>query len=523
MCGIVGYITGVKGQNLLREKFFKQALLTDILRGKDSTGVMCESTNAKDKTAMWAKIGDVPTELFKTTAWANFEKDQRSAWWAFGHNRAATVGKISTKTAHPFAHGSVTMIHNGTVRDLSKLPYPGSSLKDITVDSEVICYNLSQVGVEEAPRVIKNIPGAFVLIWHDARDGSVNICKNDERPFHVAANSTGNTLYFSSEALHLAWVLDRVNIAIGDVCEVESGLWLKFSEGSIKPRVRRVETGNTPVSAYYGYGSGGWSKPPAGTTTSAGRSHSTVGGSYPCPNDNNYAFVGGKWQKMPYLSELSLVPVFAHKSDRFEFRPDKKFGNTSAGGSRRHVVYGQCTTLGVPCVVLDAPDYAGAHLGDVATSTLKRQWTIRPLSVKMDETGDTGKYLLIAYFVSSFIHEGTDKWWAVDNVEQGEDAESALIAKIEGTVPLTPNRSKTARTTSRAGAATYLRGPNNTYIPMLEWHDRTEGGCIDCGAMILVQDESKIEWVDRSGKSDYHPLCVHCTEDNKKFFGAESA
>jgi hypothetical protein len=86
------------------------------------------------------------------------------------------------------------LIHNGTLRtNAVTTPY-------FTVDSESICYALSLKEPSEAYQVLESLEGAFALIWWDHRDKSWNVARNEERPLTFMTNTTGDTMWFSSEA-----------------------------------------------------------------------------------------------------------------------------------------------------------------------------------------------------------------------------------------------------------------------------------------------------------------------------------
>lgn len=187
MCGIVGIISS-KTTTLQQDKHFKQLLIMDQIRGLDSVGVMAEKLNGK--LDFYKHVYDPATFLAdkKTTAVLTGAKAM------VGHNRAATRGNVTPMNAHPFSHGPITLVHNGTL----SYPMPPNAAQ-FEVDSESIAFNLSQIEPAGAAAFLETLSGAYALCWHDARDSSWNIARNTERELHYMTLTNGETMYISSE------------------------------------------------------------------------------------------------------------------------------------------------------------------------------------------------------------------------------------------------------------------------------------------------------------------------------------
>lgn len=159
----------------------------DQIRGKDSVGIISEKPTAIE---IEKSVID-PVSFLEHRRVVPLLTGTRAL---VGHNRAATRGGVSINNAHPFHHDGVTLVHNGTLfTNAVKTP-------SFTVDSESICYALSQVAPEHARLVLEELDGAYALIWYDQRDNSWNFCRNDERPLHIMRSTTGNIIWLSSEA-----------------------------------------------------------------------------------------------------------------------------------------------------------------------------------------------------------------------------------------------------------------------------------------------------------------------------------
>ena len=110
MCGIVGYMVTSKDKyENARRGFLKYALVLDTLRGRDSTGVISITDDFKVERIRTLKSG------FAFAPSKFFEDNVPNGWCMIGHNRAATVGQVTLKNAHPFKYGNISLVHNGAL------------------------------------------------------------------------------------------------------------------------------------------------------------------------------------------------------------------------------------------------------------------------------------------------------------------------------------------------------------------------------------------------------------------------
>ena len=266
MCGLV-FAGGKHSLSSADMKLFQSLLMCDTFRGTDSTGVfsLFRPYNKPPffrvtKQAMegWdfarseffenSVTNKIPSTIANTAPITDYAKV------VFGHNRAATVGAVNAKNAHPFTHGHITLAHNGTIRNQKLLP----EHQRFQVDSENIAYAISVEGIDE---VVKKLNGAYCLIWFDANNNTLNILRNDERPFHLLETGAGDW-YGASEEQMLMWLATRgksgrtvkrhfeCEVGIQYVFDVSKGCELKEERKHELPRFQ---------SAYYetGYWFGG--------------------------------------------------------------------------------------------------------------------------------------------------------------------------------------------------------------------------------------------------------------------------
>lgn len=131
------------------------------------------------------------------------------------HCRAATVGNVEKKNAHPFAVDHVIGMHNGSITT------DFTNKKQFDTDSEALYHNIATMGVDAA---IKDLPfsAAYALVWLDRKKNTLNFLRNAQRPLFVVHQ--GITLYWSSLEEDLIWGLKL------DPPKVET----KTSQGIIK-------------------------------------------------------------------------------------------------------------------------------------------------------------------------------------------------------------------------------------------------------------------------------------------------
>lgn len=194
---------------------FTQFLQCDTYRGDHSTGVCAifKPHNGDGFVKMSKMAVDgfdfAKTQVYKDTISHSTPSSVGTAVYktfpkaVFGHNRYATVGEVNAVNAHPFECGHITLAHNGTLNYGWKDVLPNG--KDFTVDSHCVSHSVATNGIDW---VIQHLNGAFCLIWHDAIENTVNIIRNDERPFHLWELVNGDWFGCSEEKMG-DWLLTR--------------------------------------------------------------------------------------------------------------------------------------------------------------------------------------------------------------------------------------------------------------------------------------------------------------------------
>lgn len=230
MCGLVGVV----GKGLMHNhvKWFEHALYVDGIRGFDSTGIAI--INKADDLPLIYKKAMVPSDFMDTRTYNTVMKDAYKSVGLLGHNRAATAGKIKHSTAHPFVHNHITLTHNGTLFSYYKLPEG----KNFSVDSEAICYAISDIGVHET---VKLLDGAYALAYHNSENSTFNMIRNDDRPLHYAYVKDKEVMLYASEAGMLQWLADKNDLELEEIIAVPEDLHLSFDlAGEIRDKSELV-------------------------------------------------------------------------------------------------------------------------------------------------------------------------------------------------------------------------------------------------------------------------------------------
>ena len=260
MCGIVGVAgnIGIKG-----DKALKTLLILDSLRGVDSTGI---AAIGRDGDARVVKSIGNPFELLEHRMFQ--PALNRSNRAIIGHNRFATQGGVNRKNAHPFEFDSLVGVHNGTLRNKHKL----ADSAQFQVDSENLYHHIDKHGLKDA---LKDLDGAWSLVWWDNTTDSLNFLRNKERPMWITKSSDNEMMFWASEKWMLEVALTREGIKPQEIIETVEDMHYSFDINQkaeiSKPFIRHMPSGFKPFVhvPFQGHqqGNGKWSATQSTSTT----------------------------------------------------------------------------------------------------------------------------------------------------------------------------------------------------------------------------------------------------------------
>ena len=189
MCGHVGLAGALE---LKDENTLKKLLMFDYFRGPDSTGLAVLRKNGETKVV---KMASHPLNLFDSGRY----KDAANAYNSrvfLGHNRAATKGVVNDYNAHPYDCGHIVGAHNGTLTQASWDKLQEMAGENTGTDSHAIFLAIAKCGIEA---VVKELQGAWALVWIDKQENTLNFLRNKERPFWYATTKDHKKLLWASE------------------------------------------------------------------------------------------------------------------------------------------------------------------------------------------------------------------------------------------------------------------------------------------------------------------------------------
>ena len=356
-------------------------------------------------------------------------------------------------------------------------------IPDCDVDSHAVAYNLAESSVDD---VVKGLNGAFVLVWHDARDNSMNIIRNTKRPLHMAQSMKQDTIFFASEGPMLDFLGKRIGLELGPIYFPKEGQHLKWLPDTelTAPQVKDLDLHSewsqysNGYEGYGGYSSGSqwYDREGLGIFDYDGDDNWRNDGARSRGNvvpfvrpEDDKVFLGGRKKAIPMLMQEELLKYGVVVEDRLAFSPRV---STSISKSRKNV-FGMVN--GKKAILYG--------LGESTAQHMNRTWTVRPLAVYVRPSGEP---MLVCKLVSTIgptpIPQGT-------------------LLSQDGTV-LGYEKDENGEDMKYKGAFGAKYGET-------DWCHLVAAGCGFCGKAIAIQDHYDVTWINNGTV----PLCIYCEDD----------
>lgn len=271
MCGLVG-VAGDIDVNL--KKVFEQMLFVDQLRGPHSTGVA--GVKNYDQAVSVAKVVGGFDALSEMKSYDEILKNYNKV--LLGHNRFATIGKITRNNAHPFNFEHIVGAHNGSLRRYMNL----KGYYDFPVDSQVLYNSINEDGLETT---LANVEGAYALTFWDKRTQKMNFIRNTERPLFIGWTKNEKAIIWASEEWMIEGICARNGVELSAIFGIEKDTLLTVHIPTVKeklvPHIRPELKGGTALAPtgvvvpFRGNGFSGGNNPTNVGTTGTGTTSGT--------------------------------------------------------------------------------------------------------------------------------------------------------------------------------------------------------------------------------------------------------
>lgn len=531
MCGLVGYISFKRPLGAFKtalSSYLTQGIYVGGVRGRDSTGIFTIDRGFPDQTEVIKSPvdGGIFIDQFNVQQ-ALADISDYSA--VIAHHRKATKGATNTANAHPFCVGDITLVHNGSLFNHRTL---GGGNQYI-VDSAAIAHALSTHSKKE---VLEQLDGSFALIWHDARDSSLNIARNSERPLALGLVEAEETLLIASEKDMLRWLANRNNVGKLTVLEPQEDTLFSWdlSNKDVKAKGNTTEAFTSKKAAWGGtYGK-----------TTKGGAQTTTG------NSAGNSSIPTKLELLKVLDKFSLAV-----GDRVEFTGTEFFPYATklTHGALRGLDLGRAFEV----ISFDVPtgDYTGAKCTGVVAAVKHTQgyptWvTVVLTDISIVERDYQKKAQSDIQADVARIQEARKrKLQAAKKAgKEGKDQgpKSGPICQYDCTVkcamclekdlnsrrqttlalpqqPSSGSASSTSGAKAQAGGDSeeaadesslpeFVMGPNNIWITEREWRELTKDGCAYCTGDFLRPSE--VIWTQNG-----EPLCYECDHLYHNIYG----
>jgi len=208
MCGIYGIAKSPTPYTRRQHKIVRQVLreiaVDSQTRGSHSSGIAKVGASTRIYKSLLPSEKFVDTKEYNNAVKSLFDE----SYILLGHTRFATDGAIVKSNAHPFRVGDVVGAHNGCVYNIKEMQ---SKLdKQCPVDSQLIFKSINDNdSIQEA---VKDFDSDFALSFVKKNPMVLYLCRETNRPLHVAYIPELKTLFYASESSFIDDALLKYNI-----------------------------------------------------------------------------------------------------------------------------------------------------------------------------------------------------------------------------------------------------------------------------------------------------------------------
>tara|TARA_R110001583_G_scaffold51500_4_gene160788 strand:- start:699 stop:1727 length:1029 start_codon:yes stop_codon:yes gene_type:complete len=208
MCGIYGIAKSptpytTKQLNIVK-KVLREIAIDSETRGSQSSGIARVGSSTRIHKSL------LPSSKFVDTLEYNesVKSLKDDSFILLGHTRFATQGAIVKSNAHPFRVGDVVGAHNGCVYNVKEMETQLD--KQCPVDSQLIFKAINDNdNIQEA---VKDFDSDFALSFVKSNPMVLYLCRESNRPLHVAYIPSIKTLFYASESAFIEDALIANNI-----------------------------------------------------------------------------------------------------------------------------------------------------------------------------------------------------------------------------------------------------------------------------------------------------------------------
>lgn len=512
MCGLVGFRH--KGNNYAggakRRDVFAELLMIDVVRGFEGTGIAVVPKDGEMKEPYVYKRGLRAWDFIDLKPTNRLLQMTCDAINVIGHNRSTTTGSNIDENAHPFLDRHITLAHNGTIVNRDDLVKKAVA----DVDSAHIASGIAEHGAEA---ILPKLRGGYALVWHDAKDGTLNMARNSEKPLFYIQALDEDTIWWASELEMLWWTLSRHGVRVdGKFKTLTPNHHYKFGGAKAGEYVRvpfvPIPYQHTDTRTE---GMGPWTRPERSHSQhgmTSGSGGETEGTGTTTIRDIGMTDALSKGLANDAPSKSSALPSTkkgrrkaANKLHRLGMILEEKFvvtpltfveyknqkGHGSMLAKHRTQDY-YCEMYNVKRALFD--EYRTAKRVYVSACNVKRV-NNKDVVIVQEDVEQHLKYV------------------RMPNVPAPATATSPAKEVLPPGVQ--PDKERVERAHFGVGYETeceaeFLRGPGQSLITKERWDQLTEDGCANCTGFINPSLADEVVWM---GASQNCPICHVCSRD----------